>query len=432
MDRMKLKLIYPTHRHFNHKRLFNVAIPFNLCVLAANTPKDVDVSLTDAYLEDVDYNERIDLVGITCLTPSALQAYKVADAFRDKGVKVVLGGIHPTALPDEALKHADAVVTGEAEGVWKKVIEDCRAGRLGGVYAAETKPDLAGMPFPRRDICARGTYLTRALVETSRGCPFNCMYCSDWVIYGHKYRFRPVEEVVEEIKSMRKRFIFFVDNNIAGNINRAKRLFEALIPLRIKWVGQTSITFGYDEEAVKLAARSGCLGVLVGLETLNKNLLKTIGKPVDPETYIETIARIQRHGIFVQGEFIFGFDEDDPGVFKKTVDFAIRAKLGSARFAILKPYPGTRIYDKLKSEGRLKNLDWEKYHTSNVVYEPVGLTAEELASGRDRAYNEFASIGSIYKRVGLTKKRSALIWLVNLANRGFKNTRGSVQPAVSS
>jgi len=432
MDKMKLKLIYPPHRHFNHKRFFNVAIPLNLCVLAANTPADVEVSLTDAYLEDINYNEHVDLVGITCLTPSALQAYKIAEGFRDRSVKVILGGIHPSAMPEEALQHADAVVVGEAELLWNKVIEDFKGGRLSGVYESEEKPDLAGMRFPRRDICAPRKYLVRSLVETSRGCPFNCMYCSDWLVYGHKYRFRPVEEVVEEIKSMRKKFIFFVDNNIVGNVGRAKELFEALIPLRIKWVAQASVNLGYDEDLVRLAERSGCLGVLVGLETLKKDVLKIIGKPVDPGRYMEAISRIQRHGIFVQGEFIFGFDEDDPSVFRRTIDFAIKAKLGSARFAILKPYPGTRIYERFLKEGRLMTFDWEKYHTRNVVYKPMNLTAEELAEGRDRAYNEFASIRSIYQRVGLTRRNSGLLWLVNLANRGFKNTRGYVQPAVSS
>jgi len=432
IGKMKLKLIYPPHRHFNHKRLFNVAIPFNLCVLAAITPRDVQVSLTDAYLEDVDYDEHVDLVGITCLTPSALQAYEIADRFRARGVKVVLGGIHPSALPQEALAHADAVVVGEAEGVWKKVIEDFKAGRMSGIYSSEKKPDLAGMPFPRRDLCAPRKYLMRNLVETSRGCPFNCAFCSDWIIYGNRYRFRPVEEVVEEIRSLRKKFIFFVDNNIAGNITRAKELFEALIPLRIRWVGQASITFGYDKEAVKLAARSGCLGVLVGLETLKKGLLKTIGKPVDPGRYIEYISRIQEHGIFVQGEFIFGFDEDDASVFKETVDFKKRAKLGSARFAILKPYPGTRIYERLLKEGRMTTTDWERFHTRHVVYEPKNLAVEELSRGRDWAYNEFASICSIYKRVGLTRKRAWILWLVNLVYRGFKNTRGFVQPHASS
>ena len=429
---IKLKLIYPTHRHFNHKRLFNIAIPFNLCVLAGITPKDVEVSLTDAYFEAVDYDKHVDLVGITCLTPSALQAYKIAGRFRDRGVKVVLGGIHASALPEEALAHADAVVVGEAEGVWKKVIEDFKAGRMGGIYSSEKKPDLAGMPFPRRDLCAPRKYLVRNLVETSRGCPFNCAFCSDWIVYGNRYRFRPVKEVVEEIRSLRKKFIFFVDNNIAGNITRAKELFEALIPLKIKWVGQASITFGYDEEAVKLAARSGCLGVLVGLETLKKGLLKTIGKPVDPGRYIECISRIQRHGIFVQGEFIFGFDEDDASVFKETVDFAMKANLGSARFAILKPYPGTRIYEQFLKDGRMRTADWEKFHTRNVVYKPKNLTPEHLSAGRDWAYNEFASICSIYKRVGLTGKLSWLLWLVNLVNRGFKNTRGFVQPHTSS
>jgi radical SAM superfamily enzyme YgiQ (UPF0313 family) len=429
---MKLKLIYPTHRHFNHRRLLNIAIPFNLCVLAAHTPKDVEVSITDAYFQGIDYDERVDLVGITCLTPSALQAYAIAAGFRDRGVKVVLGGIHPSAMPKEALEHADAVVVGEAEGVWPGVIEDFKAGRMSGIYQSEKKPDLAGMPFARRDLCAPRKYLVRSLVETSRGCPFNCMYCSDWLVYGNRYRFRPVEEVVEEVRSLGKKFVVFVDNNIAGNITRAKELFEALIPLRIRWVGQASITFGYDEELVRLAARSGCLGVLVGLETLKKDLLKIIGKPVDPGKYIEHIARIQRHGIFVQGEFIFGFDEDDPSVFKETVDFAIRAKLGSARFAILKPYPGTRIYEQFLKDGRMLTANWEKFHTRNVVYRPKHLTVGELSRGRDWAYNEFASIASIYKRVGFTKKLSWLLWLLNLANRGFKNTRGYAQPHFSS
>jgi radical SAM superfamily enzyme YgiQ (UPF0313 family) len=429
---MKLKLIYPTHRHFNHKRLLNVTIPLNLCVLAANTPKDVDVSFKDAYIQDIDYNEHVDLVGITCLTPSAFQAYKIADRFRDKGTKVILGGIHPSAMPEEALKHSDAVVVGEAEGVWDNVIEDSKAGRLSGIYESETKPDLIGMPFPKRDICLPKKYIFRNLVETSRGCPFNCMYCSDWLIYGPKYRFRPIEEVVEEVKSMKKKFIFFVDNNIVGNMDRAKQLFEALIPLKIKWFGQGSVNLGYDEEACKLAARSGCLSILFGLETLKKDVLKTIGKPVDPGRYIESISRVQKYGVNVQGEFIFGFDGDTPDVFKKTLDFAIKAKLGSARFAILKPYPGTRLYDDLQKEGRLKNIGWEKFHTSNVLFDPIGLTEEELSMGRDWAYNEFASISSIYKRVGFAKKYAILFWLMNLANRKFKNNRGTIPPAVSS
>lgn len=429
---MKLKLIYPAHRHFNHKRLFNVTLPLNLCVLAANTPKEVDVSFTDSYLQDIDYDEHVDLVGITCLTPSAFQAYKIADRFREKGVKVVLGGIHPSAMPEEALTHADGVVVGEAEGVWKNVIEDSQAGRLSGVYQSENRPDLIGMPFPRRDICPPRKYLLRNLVETSRGCPFNCMYCSDSLIYGPKYRFRPIEEVVEEIKAMNKKFIFFVDNNIAGNIERAKQLFEALIPLNIRWIGQGSVNIGYDDEAARLLARSGCLALLVGLETLKKDMLKTIGKPVDPNRYLESISRIQKYGTRVQGEFIFGFDGDTPDVFKKTLDFAVEAKLSAARFAILKPYPGTRLYENLQQEGRLKHIDWEQYHTSNVTYHPIGCTEEELSLGRDWAYNSFASISSIYKRVGITKKYAILFWLINLANRQFKNKRGNISPAISS
>lgn len=397
--------------------------------LAAYTPAGVRVRILDAYVERLDVDqltrgrERPDLVGIGALTPQANHAYHIADEFRRRGVPVVMGGIHPTALPEEALQHADSVVLGEAEGVWPRLIADFQAGRLQPRYQARGHPDLAGLRWPRRDLCPTWRYWVKWPVETSRGCPFNCFYCVDSTVFGPRYRFRPVEEVVEEIRSLgRPRYIFFVDNNIVGNLERAKELFEALIPLGIRWTAQASITISRDEELLRLARRSGCIGVLIGLETLKKGLLRKIGKPVDPARYKEQIARIRRHGILVQGEFIFGFDEDDPSVFAETVRFAEEARLDSARFAILKPYPGTRLFEMWMRAGRITSTDWSLYHTRHVVFRPAQLTPEQLSRGRDWAYNRFGSLRSIWRRVGLTRRHAPLIWAVNLGNRAFKNS----------
>ena len=423
MSKPWIQLVYPTHRPLRRPRFKNLAPPLNLAVVAANTPDDVRVTITDTYVEPIDWRKRPDLVGITSLTASVAGAIDLAKKFRAVGSKVVMGGIQATATPEEILQHCDAVVAGEAENTWPRLVRDFLAGKMERIYSSVEKPDLSQYKWPRRDLLKRRKYFVFNLLETSRGCPFNCMYCSDSTIYGKNYRFRPVEDVVAEIRSMSGRFFVFVDNNVVGNPSRAKELFRALIPLRIKWVGQASITMAYDEELVRLAKRSGCLGVLVGLETLKKNVLKTIGKPVDPARYIEYIDRIQRHGIFVQGEFIFGFDEDDQTVFDQTLEFAERAKLASARFAILKPYPGTRFYRQCVAEGRITEPDWSKFHSRHVVYKPAQLIPEQLVEGRDRCYARFATVGSLWRRVGITHPHAPLIWAMNLANFKFRNSR---------
>jgi len=400
-----------------------LAAPFNLAVVAGNTPRDVDVKITDCYVERLSPNDQPDLVGITSLTASYPQAVQIADAYRRRGVTVVMGGIQPTAMPEDALQHCDAVVLGEAEHVWPQLIEDFRCGRLKSTYQNTAPPALDNLALPRRDLIKPGAYLFTNFVETSRGCPFNCYYCSDSTVYGPRYRFRPVEEVADEIRSIRNgNFFVFVDNNIVGNPSRAKELFEALIPLRIRWVGQASITMAYDLELVRLAKRSGCLGVLVGLETLKKDLLRAIGKPVDPARYKENIRVLQNHGIFVQGEFIFGFDEDDPSVFAETVRFAKEAQLASARFAILKPYPGTRLYDQWIREGRITVDNWGNYHTKNVVFTPAQMTAEALSRGRNWAYEQFFSVRSTYERIGLFRKNNHILWLLNMVTLLTRNS----------
>jgi len=426
---VKVLLIHPTHRPLRRPRLRSRTPPLGLMTLAAYTPSQVRVRILDAYVERLDFDEltrprqQPDLVGIGTLTPQANYAYHVADEFRRRGIPVLMGGIHATALPEEALQHADSVVIGEAELVWSELLADFQAGRLQPRYQAQEYLELTGLPWPRRELAPAWRYWVKWPVETSRGCPFRCMYCSDSTVFGPRYRFRPVEEVVAEIKSLgRPGYIFFVDNNIVGSLNRAKELFEALIPLGIRWTAQASITMSYDEELLRLARRSGCIGVLIGLETLKKGLLRKIGKPVDPALYKEQIARIRRHGILVQGEFIFGFDEDDASVFEQTVRFAEEAGLDSARFAILKPYPGTRLFEMWMKDGRITTTDWSLYHTRNVVYQPERLTPEELSRGRDWAYDRFGSLRSIWRRVGVSRRYSPLVWAINLGNRAFKNS----------
>ncbi len=434
---VKLELIHPTHRPFRRTRPFNIVPPLGLAMVAAVTPRDVDVRITDAYIDPIRYDRPVDLVGIAARTPAVNVAYDIARQYRRRGVTVVMGGIHASAMPEEALEHVDTVVVGEAEPVWPQLVEDFRAGRLQRRYEAEGIADMTGLPWPRRDLFKIRRYLVRRPVETSRGCCFNCEYCSDSLVFKQGYRFREIDDVVEEIRSIRPlgRYVFFVDNNICGQPERARRLFEALVPLRIRWSGQASINMAYSDETLKLASRSGCMIVLVGMETINREVLRRIGKPVDPGRYKELVDRFHRHGILVQGEFIFGFDEDTPEVFRDTVEFAQQVGIDTARFAILKPYPGTRLYRRWDEEGRILHGDWSLYHTSNVAYKPIGVTPEQLKAGRDWAYEEFARPINVWNRVGLRRKHALLAWLINLANTRTKNSRrpqGKKQPRMDT
>jgi len=261
------------------KRLLSLAPPLNLATVAALTPPEIEVSITDENLLPIDFDRAVDLVGITAVTPTAFRAYDIADAFRDRGRKVVLGGIHPTMLPEEASQHADSVVIGEAEGIWHSLIEDFKAGELKSVYRNRIRPSLGALPWPRRDLFAKKGYVFRNTMSTSRGCPFACSFCSVTSFFGHTYRTRPIDEIVQEIDSFdNRRPIFFVDDNIAGNPRRTKQLFSALLPYSIKWVGQASLTIAEDAELLKLAAASGCVGLFIGFDSIYPASLASVGK----------------------------------------------------------------------------------------------------------------------------------------------------------
>jgi radical SAM superfamily enzyme YgiQ (UPF0313 family) len=384
----------------------NAPIPnLSLPILAALSPPDVKISFTDDLLTPIDLEKglkEVDLVGITVLTKTALRAYRIADAYRKKGVPVVLGGIHPTALPDEAKEHADAVVTGEAEEIWPHLIEDAKNGDLKAFYRQEGFTDPLKIPRPRREILPRRGYFPLDVVQVTRGCPFHCEFCSVRKFFGDTYRFRPIPDIVEEIRSLPHRLIMFNDDNIIGNPSYSKELFKALIPLKKKWFGQASLSGLKEVENVALLNKSGCIGLQIGFESLSKlNLIQSQKYQNDPVEYREIIDTLHRFGITIWGSFIFGFDEDDSSVFEETVNFAIQTKLFSVVFAILTPYPETTFYQRVKREGRLIQDQWwllERPEESAPHFVPKKMGGEALRQGWKSAWKEFYSLSSILKR----------------------------------
>ncbi|GFN24088.1 B12-binding domain-containing radical SAM protein [Thermanaeromonas sp. C210] len=389
--------------------------PLNLITLAALTPAEHEVVVLDESLTSIDFDEKYDLVGISAMTALAPRAYEIADAFRRRGVPVVLGGMHPSALPEEAKAHADAVVIGEAEGQWPRVLEDLKSGNLKPFYRHTEVPPLENMAVPRRDLLCRSRYLVPDTVQTTRGCPFACSFCTVSQFFGHKFRFRPVEEVLREVQALEGEVIAFVDDNIIGNPVYAKRLFQALAPLKIKWFSQGSLNIARDEELLRLAAASGCIGLFIGFESLSPSNLKAVGKAVNRvEEYRAAIKKIHDFGIAIEGAFIFGFDDDDEGIFERTVKFAQENRLEAAQFGILTPFPGTPLRAQLEKEGRIINSDWREYTINKVVFEPKRMSPRTLQEGFNWAWQEFYSLGSISRRLGLVKKHASILWALNL------------------
>jgi radical SAM superfamily enzyme YgiQ (UPF0313 family) len=417
---MKLELIVPATQTSFRNQKKAPGPHLGLAMVAALTPLEVEVSLTDENVEVIDFQKEIDLVGITTLTITAVRAYEIADTFRAKGVKVILGGSHPSALPEEAIQHADAVVIGEAEGIWANVIEDFEANKLKRIYKQCEQPSLLNLPIPRRDLFADGRYYFRNTISTTRGCPYACSFCSVTSFFGHTYRCRPVEEILKEIETMNyKKLVWFIDDNIVGKPKFAKELFRALVPYKLKWAAQASITIARDDELLKLAAASGCVILLIGFETLSPDNLAAMGKKVNVvDKYEMVIRKIHSHGIAVHGFFILGLDEDDESVFERTVRFAQKTKLESAQFAWPVPYPGTALYDSLDNAGRIITKDWSQYESS-VVFEPKLMSREILQKGRSWVWREFYSLPSIWRRLGITRRYLLPLWVLNLYYRSF-------------
>jgi radical SAM superfamily enzyme YgiQ (UPF0313 family) len=406
-----------------------LAPPLVLPLLAGLTPPDVEVRLVDENVEPVNTNAETDWVAITCMTASAPRAYAIADAFRARRIPVVMGGIHPTVMPDEAALHADAVVVGEAEPVWAGIIADLAAGRLQPRYRHHGYADLAGLPRPRRELLQVHRYLTTNVVQTARGCPNACAFCTVSTVAGRKYRFRPVAEVVEEVRPLGG-WIGFVDDNITGHPQRAKELFEALIPLKLRWVGQADLNLARDPELMALAVRSGCQALFMGLESLSQENLRATHKMPNVGTDMsEAVRAIHRAGLEIIGSFVLGLDEDDRDTFARTVKFAQRHKLAAAQFSVLTPFPGTAMREQLEREGRVVDNDWSHYTMSNVVFRPRHMTEDDLRTGQSYVYRRFYSLPSIAGRCLTTRGKLLTRLVVNLSYRGVGRGTGIARHA---
>jgi radical SAM superfamily enzyme YgiQ (UPF0313 family) len=395
-----------------------------LLTVAGLTSPDIEVSLTDENIEDIDFDKDVDLVGILAMTPTAGRAYRIAEAFRKRGKHVVLGGLHPSALPEEAIQYADAVVIGEAEGIWPGLLSDLRAGKLKRFYRRNAFVNLQELKSPRRDLIKPDAYYVSNVIETSRGCPFQCSFCSVSLFFGKTYRFRPINAVVNEVERFKGPYFAIVDDNIAGHRRRAIELFRALVPHKRKWIGQATTAFALDEGLVNSAAKAGCAVLFIGYESLSTDSLNEVGKTINiVERYREGIKRMHDSGICVHGSFLFGFDNDDESVFERTVTFINEAKVDSASLTILTPNPGTPLYRKLLAEGRIINNDWWKSGRGEatwrppIVFRPKRMSPEALFEGWRRAVKECYSSRSILKRM----KTPGRDWFLRLKiNLGFK------------
>jgi len=420
---LKVRLIDPASEDslLRHSRRELKTIWFahlSLTTLAALTPEGIDVAITDENVEPVDFEEDIDLVGITGMTIHAQRAYEIAQPFRDRGIPVVMGGPHASALPEEAKTHMDAVVIGEAEDVWKDVLSDTKEGDLRPFYRAKGFCSMKSAVPPRLDLLKKEAYLTTSCVQTSRGCPHRCDFCYVTQFFGNTYRCRPVDDVVEEVKGLKDDFIVFVDDNITGNPSHARELFTKLIPLKKQWAGQASITIARDDELLKLAAKSGCVSLFLGIESLSAENLRAVHKSFNKiNEYEESLKRIHDHGIMVLAGLIFGFDHDDEGVFERTVRFCEKTKIEAPCFFVLTPLPGTPFFDRMEREGRILHKDWAKYTGADVVYRPRLMTEETLENGFNWASRETYSYRSIMKRLVHPQQRFFARMTTNLVFR---------------
>ena len=400
---MKLLLILPKNERSYWGQVSRSGragfVRLNLPTIAALTPKEWDVEILDARVKPVDYNANIDIVGITGFTSEVPGAYEIADNFRKKGVTVVMGGVHVSAMPDEALQHANAVVIGEAELVWHKLLDDFKKGELKPRYKADRLCDMKNMAIPRRELLDRKMYSGYYTLQATRGCPFNCDYCAVTAFFGNEFRIRQVDEVIEEIKGFNSKEFFFMDDNIVGRPKYAKELFRRLIPLNVIWGSQASITMAKNLELLQLYAKSGGKYAFIGFESLSQKNLEKMNKGWNTaEGYREAIKKIHDAGINIVGSFVFGLDEDDPSVFRNTFDFIMETRLDAAQFHILTPLPGTVTYRTLEKEGRIIDRDWGKYHTGEVVFQPKGMTVEQLQSGYYWIFRKTYTIPNILKR----------------------------------
>lgn len=378
-------------------RFLSFPKPLTLPLLAAVTPEKYDIEIAEGGPREIDYEKKYDIVGITCTTRYALWAYEIADEFRKRGSYVVMGGWHPSALPNEALEHCDSVIVGEADETWPKFLKDFENKKMKKIYWPDGPVDVSNLPHPK-DIYPDGPILG---IQATRGCPYGCEFCAITnMCFRNKFRTRPIDQVITEIEQLPAKNFNFHDNSLTVNPDYSKKLFRAMKGLNKKFYGFGNINIlGNDEELLKLAREAGCVGWLIGFESISQESIDIIGKKTNTvQEYHKSVKKIHDYGMIILGSFVFGFDGDKLETFDLTDDFVSKSEIDVPDAMILTPYPGTPLFDRLLKEGRILTKQWDKYNFENVVFKPKHMNPEQLLENTQNLYDKWHSWGpSIYR-----------------------------------
>lgn len=424
---MKIALCAPAGAMHRYNGMFHKGLhyaPITLALLAALVPAELDaeVVIYDETAEAVPLDTDADVIAITCITGTASRCYRYADYFRAKGKTVLLGGVHPTLMPEEAAAHCDALMLGLGEKTFPQALLDIRNGCLKPVYRGEGCTDIANRPLPRKELLKKKAYITLNTVEAVRGCNHACTFCAYPAAFGRHVITRPVEDVIAEIKTFKGKAVVFPDVNLIADVKYAKELFTAMIPLKKWWFGLTTTAIGHNDELLEIFRKSGCKGLLIGFESVNQETQKNIHKGQNHvDEYRGLMDKLHRQGIMVMGCFAFGADGDGPDVFDRTVQLCVDAKIDLPRFSIITPFPNTPFYRELEEQGRITERDWAMYDVEHCVYQPKQMSKDELEAGIAKAWKQAYSVKNMWRRLDLSKVRTlkSVYWLLNIGYRKY-------------
>jgi len=437
---MKLKIIQPTYYTNGtngsgqslYKTRRRTLIGLTLPYLAALTPKDWDVELVDEQVVDIDFDAPVDLVAITTWTINSFRAYDISRKFRERGIPVIMGGPHTFFHSEEAIEHCDAVAIGEGEEIWPGMLQDAANNRLQKIYRAPKQHNLKGLPIPRYDLMRfGGNRLNRTYsVQSSRGCPFKCEFCSERFYIGDRYRYRPTEEIVDEVKGIKAKNVFFADSMFAGKKEHSMDLMEALIPLNIHWSTLWTTYLCRDEKFMDLAKRSGLLHVNMGMESISQETLASMNKNFNKvHQYDEILNNLRKRGISYSLNFVFGWDGETPDVFQATLEFLERHRVPVAFFYILSPHRGTPLYERMRQEGRIIDEKHMRRTPGNVCdIKPLYCSPEELEDNVQNLYDHFYSLPSMFRRLPLPVTKSNIAsWILNISQRRMRRSERTLK-----
>jgi radical SAM superfamily enzyme YgiQ (UPF0313 family) len=405
--KIKFLFICPTSEYWrtskelkpkNSTKVFRYSMLTGLCV-AASAPNYVETIICDEDIEPIDFDTDAEVIGITFMTFNAPRAYEIADYFRnEKGKTVIFGGYHPTFMPEEAIQHSDAVCIGESEEILSKIFDDYLDGNLKKFYKNDNLINLGKLPKVDRTLLKRGSYIHCDTVQATRGCPYQCKFCSITSFFNHQYRKRPIDDVIEELSNLGN-FVLFMDDNMISDIDYTEELLSKMIPLKKKWFSQCSISIANSPKLLKLASKSGCTGLFIGLESIEQgNLQKWNKNFYRANDYQDAIKRLHSAGIAICAGIVFGDDSDHKHTFSKTLQFLFDARVDALQATIMTPFPGTPLYAELENNHRIIDYNWQNYDFSHVVFEPKNMSVTTLKNGHDWVLSEYYSVSSLTKR----------------------------------